>query len=113
MDGRSLLALLACVSLMQAIPASGSIDVFAKGTDSAIYQNVWNGTKWNGWMKLGNGVFISDPEVITTAPDRIDVFAKGMDSAIYQNVWNGTKWNGWMKLGNGVFSSGPVAIRTM
>src|SRR5207249_1890474 len=44
--------------------ASNRVDVFVRGTDSATYQNTWNGTAWAGWKLLG-GTATSKPAAVS------------------------------------------------
>src|SRR6266487_1436172 len=36
-----------------AISFKGALNVFKIGGDGQVYQNYWNGTKWNGWSSIG------------------------------------------------------------
>jgi peptidoglycan hydrolase-like protein with peptidoglycan-binding domain len=85
--------------------ASGRLDVFVCGTDSALWHK-WYSNGWSGWESLG-GVLSSSPAAVSWGPNRIDVFVRGTDSALWHKWWNGSAWSGWESLG-GVLSSGPA-----
>jgi len=82
-------------------------DVFARGTDNALYQNTWNGTAWSGWGSRG-GVLTSSPSAVSWSSNRIDVFVRGTDNQMWHKFSNGTSWSNYESLG-GVLTSGPAA----
>lgn len=88
--------------------APDRLDIFAEGTDSALWHRWWDGANWGGWESLG-GVLMSPPSVVSWGPDRLDVFALGTDSALWHRWWDGANWGGWESLG-GVLTSPPVAV---
>jgi hypothetical protein len=88
--------------------APNRLDVFALGTDSALYHRWWNGSTWGGWESLG-GTLASPPEVVSWGTNRLDVFALGTDHALWHRWWNGSAWGGWESLG-GTLSSPVSAV---
>ena len=88
--------------------APNRLDIFAIGTDSAVWHRWWDGSAWGGWESLG-GVVTSPPSVTSWAPNRLDVFAVGTDSALYHKWWDGSAWGGWESLG-GILMSPPAAV---
>jgi hypothetical protein len=64
------------------------LDVFARGTDNALWHKWWDGSAWRGWESLG-GVLTSGPGAVSWGPNRIDVFVRGTDNAIWHKWWNG------------------------
>ena len=92
------------------------LDVFALGTDRALYHKWWNGSTWGpsltGYETLG-GVGTSAPQAVAWGPNRLDVFVTGMDGALYHKWWNGSAWGpsltGYERLG-GVCMSAPRAV---
>jgi hypothetical protein len=84
---------------------SGRLDVFVRGTDNALYQRSWDGTRWVDWQALG-GVLTADPAAVSWGSGRIDVFVRGTDNALYQRSFDGGRWLDWQPLG-GVLISGP------
>jgi hypothetical protein len=65
--------------------ASGRLDVFAPGTDNALYHKWYDGT-WHDWESLG-GVIVSAPAAVSWGANRIDTFAAGTDNALYHKWW--------------------------
>ena len=84
------------------------MDVFAVGTDHAMWHRWWDGNAWGGWESLG-GVLASPPSAVAWAPNRLDVFAVGTDHAMWHRWWDGNAWGGWESLG-GVLTSRPRAV---
>ena len=74
------------------------LDVFAMGTDSALWHRWWDGQAWGGWESLG-GTIIDDPVVTSWNRNRLDVFARGTDNACWHRWWDGAHWGGWESLG--------------
>jgi hypothetical protein len=83
----------------------GRIDVFVRGTDSALWHR-WYQNGWSGWESLG-GVLTSGPGAVSWGPGRIDVFVAGTDSALWHKWYQGG-WSGWESLG-GILTSTPAA----
>lgn len=82
----------------------GRLEVFARGTDGAVwhdYQTAPGSGPWSGWSSLG-GVVTSDPAVALNHDGRLEVFAVGTDSAVwhdYQTIPASGPWSGWSSLG--------------
>jgi Common central domain of tyrosinase/Polyphenol oxidase middle domain/Repeat of unknown function (DUF346) len=84
--------------------ASGRLDVFARGTDSALWHK-WYENGWSDWESLG-GTLTSSPAAGSWDQGRIDVFARGTDSALWHK-WYENGWSDWESLG-GVLTSEPA-----
>jgi hypothetical protein len=83
----------------------GRLDVFARGSDNALWQrSLQNGT-WGSWQSLG-GSWTSAPGAAAWSAGRLDVFVRGTDNALYHRWWTSGGWSGWEPLG-GVLTSGP------
>ena len=82
------------------------LDIFARGTDSALWHRCWNGSAWVGWESLG-GIITSSPEVVSWGTNRLDIFALGTDHALWHRWWNGSAWGGWESLGGTLTSPQP------
>jgi Repeat of unknown function (DUF346) len=84
-------------------------DVFAVGTDYAIYHKaIVNGVLPAAWENLG-GIFASAPAAIAW-DGQVDVFGVGLDRAMYRKTWDGTAWSPqWERLGE-AFSSEAYPI---
>ena len=86
------------------------IDVFVRGTDSAIWYKTTannNGTAWSGWMSLGGQIASGTGSAVCTSGSRLDVLAQGTNGALYQKTWTGS-WSNWTSLG-GSLTSSPAA----
>jgi hypothetical protein len=79
------------------------LDVFAVGTDHAMWHRWWDGNAWGGWESLG-GVLTSRPNAVAWGPNRLDAFVVGTDNAVWHRWWDGNSWGGWDSLGGSVFS---------
>ena len=84
------------------------LDIFARGTDSALWHRWWNGSSWGGWESLG-GAIQSEPRAVAWGPNRLDIFAVGNDHALWHRWWDGSAWRGWESLG-GVLTSEPSVV---
>jgi spore germination protein YaaH len=81
------------------------VDVFAVGTDSALYQRTSDGTSWTPWASLG-GRLTSRAAAVSWGPNRIDVFGRGTDNALWHRWYDISGWHNWESLG-GVLLTGP------
>ena len=86
--------------------SSGRLDVFARGTDSALWHK-WYDSGWSDWESLG-GILTSSPAASSWAAGRLDVFACGTDSALWHK-WYDSGWSDWESLG-GTLISAPAAV---
>ena len=84
--------------------SSGRLDVFVRGTDSALWHKWYDGG-WSDWESLG-GVLTSSPGAVSWAEGRIDVFVRGTDSALWHK-WYDNGWSDWESLG-GTLTSEPT-----
>src|SRR5665647_683628 len=68
-----------------AASANGRLDVFAVGSDNALYQKSYvNGVWSSDWTNLGGWIpSTSSPGVAASANGRLDVFAVGSDNALW------------------------------
>jgi N-acetyl-anhydromuramyl-L-alanine amidase AmpD len=95
--------------------ADGRLEVFARGTDNALWRNYQTtpGGTWSGWKSLG-GQITWEPAAVVSPGGRVQVFARGTNKALYtiwQNVpGDDTNWSGWGGLGGQIDSSPRVVI---
>ena len=76
-----------CLMKRVARNADGRLEVFAQGTDNALW-HIWQtapNNGWSGWASLG-GTITSEPEVARNADGRLEVFARGTDNALW-HMW--------------------------
>jgi hypothetical protein len=66
------------------------MDIFAGGTDGAVYHKAWDGTQWlpseTDWENLG-GVITDAQTAVSWGADRLDIFARGTDGAVYHKFY--------------------------
>jgi hypothetical protein len=86
--------------------AFGSVYVFARGADKALWYRHFTGTAWGAWKSLG-GVITSEPGATATV-GTLYVFARNSSNGLAYRTFNGTSWSGWLPLG-GVLASAPDA----
>ena len=86
---------------------SNSLDVFARGTNGALYYTSSQGSGWSAWNSLG-GSLTSSPAATVRDTNKITVFARGSDGAI----WYRDSQNGGASFGNWVSIGGAVAANT-
>jgi hypothetical protein len=87
-----------------AINTNGSLLVFVRGADRAIYSNRLSGGVWGGWTNHG-GVSTSDPSVVQYADGRIGVIVRGDNGLMHlrlQTSAGATTWTTWAVLGDSV-----------
>jgi hypothetical protein len=83
---------------------NGSLDLFAEGTNSALYFKQWDSTTgWSASTSLG-GVLASGPAAVSQGAGAIDVFVRGTDGAI----WQKTTTNGGSSWSAGPLSAGRL-----
>jgi hypothetical protein len=101
---------------------SDRIDVFARGTDGAVWHKAWDGSQWipypdssDHWERLG-GQIVGPPVAVSWGLNRIDVFARGIDGAVWHKAWDVTQWipypdssDHWELLGGQIVGP-PVAL---
>ncbi len=104
------------LSSPSAVAWSNHREVFAIGTDSALYHD-WSddNVNFSGWNYIGHPsstTLCSAPSAVSWAPGRIDVFVRGCDQNLWHtwtNVGGPYDWEGWENLG-GPISTSPSAI---
>ena len=75
--------------------ADGRLEIFAKGTDGAVWHQ-WQtapNSPFSGWASLG-GVITSDIAVGQNADGRLEAFVRGTDNAVWHR-WQTAPNNGW------------------
>jgi hypothetical protein len=60
--------------------------VFARGTDTALWQQAWDGTRWRGFSPLG-GSLTTAPSAIARPWQKIDVFVRGSDAKLWNRAY--------------------------
>ncbi|WP_432840517.1 glycoside hydrolase family 27 protein [Dactylosporangium sp. CA-092794] len=73
----------------------GRIDVFVRGSDNAVWQRTFDGTRWGAWRCLG-GTVTDAPTVAWSGPGNWTAVATGADGL----VWTRTATTGWTSIGS-------------
>jgi len=92
-------------------PANGVIDVFASGTDGALWsKNTTNGgASWTSWHSLGGQLASgTGPAACAQNANSLDVFIQGTGNALWHRSLQGSTWSAWGSLGGNLTSS-PAA----
>jgi hypothetical protein len=83
---------------------AGTIDLFMRGTDNALYTRHFTGSSWSSWTHLGgsltSGPAAAVPQVETSFPNSVpwgtEVIAVGPDQHLWANLKPvGGNWTGW------------------
>ena len=73
----------------------GHVEVFAVGSDNAIWNNWQNWGPWSGWSKIGGGCS-SGPGAISIRDGTMDLFVVGDSNQLWQKWWSsGGGWSEW------------------
>src|SRR3989442_14303046 len=76
--------------------ADGRLEIFARGTDSALHhsaQTAPGANTWSAWDTLG-GQLASEPGIGINADGRLEAFIWGSDGALYHR-WQTTPGGAW------------------
>lgn len=87
--------------------ASGSVSVFARGADGAVWQQDYDGALWGGWQSLG-GTAKSTVASSSPAVGEIELSVRAGDGSGAVQRFAGGVWGGWESLG-GVLTSDAVS----
>jgi len=91
--------------------STGLLEVFARGTDNALWHN-WqtqpSAGPWSGWDSLG-GTIAGGPSIAMHAGGGLEVFCRWTDGTVYHIWQEANGWSLWTSLGGGV-TADPVAI---
>jgi hypothetical protein len=88
--------------------STGRIDVFARGTDNALWHN-WYQNGWHSWESLGGGLS-SAPSVASWGSNHLDVFVRGADGAVWHKWYTTYGWSDWASLGGSTDGVAPAAV---
>jgi hypothetical protein len=82
------------------------LNLFVRGTDNKIYENILRVAGWSGWREVpGHGSTIDSPAALGDF-----LFVRGTNDRIYVNSIPEIEWSGWSQVpGNGLTLSGPTA----
>jgi hypothetical protein len=94
-------------------PASGQLDVFARGGDNAVWLRRYNGAAWSSWTSLGGATYASPAASPRQGKAVVDVFVRGTGNQVLHRFRNGSTWSaGWASIGAppGGATSAPAAV---
>jgi Uncharacterized protein conserved in bacteria (DUF2334) len=92
--------------------ADGHIDVFARGTDNALWwrNSSDGGASWSAWSSLGGQLAATTgPAASSQRAGQLDVFVIGSDQALWHRSYNSGTWSTWESL-SGQFTASPAAV---
>lgn len=93
--------------------ANGRIDVFARGSDDALWHIVFANNQWSAWESRG-GQLASGPAVVSAGADRVDVFARSAANQLLHLISNNGQWSQWQTVGTfppyPLLTSDPSAV---
>jgi hypothetical protein len=79
----------------------GSLDLFVRGYDYALWSRHSDGANWGDWTNAAGGLLVSGPAVVSRAENELDAFVIGSDNQVYHQHKGAGGWEGW----NGVQSN--------
>ncbi|HEX8103237.1 MAG TPA: C1 family peptidase [Solirubrobacteraceae bacterium] len=91
----------AATGIVQDRPTGGRLEVFARGSDKALW-HIWQtapSNGWSGWASMGG--IIDQPVIARNADGRLEVFVIGADHALW-HIWQtapNNGWSGWASMG--------------
>lgn len=88
--------------------ATGSLWVFVRGLDLALWYRRFQAGAWGLWTPLG-GIVNSAPVPVASSVNHLEVFVRGADLGLWRRTFNGIVWAEWEALGS-TLSTEPAAI---
>jgi subtilisin family serine protease len=90
--------------------SNGQLDLFAIGTDNAIWHRSYVNGAWQTWEKVGDSVASGTSPAVAASNGQLDLFAIGTDNAIYHRSYVNGAWLDWEKVGDSVAPNTSPAI---
>lgn len=80
-----------------ASPGPGRVELYARGMDGCIWQNIRDGATWLGWNSLGapSGGTKEEAPAAIAAYGLMEVFARSNDDRTWRRRWEGGAWHDW------------------
>lgn len=91
-----------------------SLDIFALGTDHALYYLNGNGSTWGQWQSLGGYLLYGHVAALPMSASQLEVYGIGSDGGLYRQVltyvlyW--PVWSGWQYLGGSLIQTAPTVV---
>jgi hypothetical protein len=76
---------------------ANSVDVFAKGTDGALWYTSSQGSGWSAWNSLG-GSPTSSPAAASRNPAGMTVFTRGNGGGVWYRDYVAGSWGNWVSI---------------
>ena len=89
--------------------AGGGLEIFARGTDNALWHNWQTPNGWSGWESLG-GDLRGGPTVAIHGGGGLEVFSRAGDGALWHIYQTSSGWSPWSSLGGNIIGSPTVAV---
>lgn len=84
---------------------TGRLDIFARGSDNALWHRAFDNGHWAAWESLG-GSLAYDPVATSWGRGRLDIFVRGGDNS-FQHMWYDGTWHAWETL-DGILTADPA-----
>jgi hypothetical protein len=84
------------------------LNIWARGTDGAVYQRSWNGSAWVDWFSIGGGIE-GAPASVSRAENFINVYVRGGNRVLFARSWTASGWGDWFVLDPRPIDSAPGA----
>jgi stage II sporulation protein D len=93
--------------------ATGTVLVWIRGTNGALYGGTLSGGRFSGWRGYGGGL-TTRPSPVTLPDGSRYVLARGNDAQLWAATWSAAgTWAGWRALGGGLLAgAGPAGAAT-
>ena len=91
--------------------APGSVEVYAAGTDHAVWRDALSGGRWSGWKRLGGLTYSAPAAARMPGSSSVQLLVRGTDNALWASTGTAGEFGGWRKAG-GVLIDGPAASGT-
>jgi peptidoglycan/xylan/chitin deacetylase (PgdA/CDA1 family) len=88
--------------------APGSVEVYAAGTDHAVWRDALSGGRWSGWKRLGGATYSAPAAARMPGSSSVQALIRGTDNALWADTGTAGAFGGWRKVG-GVLIDGPAA----
>jgi hypothetical protein len=93
-----------------AVAFDGTIHVFARGVDGAVWQTWLQGDgTWHSWISLGGYTLSAPSATVRRGEGYLDLVVRGGDSQMYHQAYlPGTGWSGFAPIGGVLTSAASV-----
>ncbi len=89
----------------------GSAEVYAVGTDHAVWRDALSGGRWSGWKRIGGATYSAPAAARMPGSNSVQVLVRGTDNALWADTGTAGAFAGWRRAG-GVLIDSPAASGT-